>query len=391
MQAKFKSIFARASRSPILLLSALILLGLGGPQRGFAADDVWDVDNKLVGKKGKHSRDVSGIACLPGGPPRKCLVIDDEVQFAQFVIVEKDSLIAGDTVDLVDSDTTPWNIDGEGVTVAAAGVGKPDTFYFYVIGSHGHPRDKCEDLDSVGDAAEIKARYDASSVLVRLPVRESAIDNEGKLKKKAKDPTHADLRPMIYLEPKLEPLRPFLGKRLDEDQRGLNFEGVAAVDGRLYVGLRAPTLRPDGTAAAPQFPDERAAIFSFDRDAPFDGTPANAKLDLLALGKGRGIRDLTVHGNTILILAGPAYEGCDSAKVNNGDYSIYSWDRSSDPKLLLDLDAYEEKEKKEKKRKPLKPEALVVLNTKADGRLDILVLFDGAREGGPRQVTTEKK
>src|SRR5215475_10726998 len=103
MQAKFKFIFARASRSRILLLSALILLGLGGLQRGFAADEVWPVHKLLAGEEDEHATNVSGIACMPGRLPLKCLVIDDEVQFAQFVIVEEGRLIAGDTIKLVKS------------------------------------------------------------------------------------------------------------------------------------------------------------------------------------------------------------------------------------------------------------------------------------------------
>jgi hypothetical protein len=241
MQAMSGSVFARASRSPILLLSALVVLALDGLTPGLAADEAWPVEHKLVGKKDKHSTDVSGIACMPGNLPRKCLVIDDEVQFAQFVIVKDGGLIAGDTIALVDSDDTPWSIDGEGVTFAPGGAGKPDIFY--IIGSHGHPRDRDGKLDALADAGEIKARYDASSVLVRLPVTSSTIDDKARIDKKVKGATLTDLRPMIYLEPALAPLRPFLGKRLEEKPRGLNFEGIAAVDGRLYVGLRAPTLR----------------------------------------------------------------------------------------------------------------------------------------------------
>src|SRR5262245_29780550 len=98
MAATLRTVFAGAGRAPILLLSALVLLGPGGLPPAFAADDEWPVEHKLLGKKDKHSKDVSGIACMPGGLPRKCLVIDDEVQFGQFVIIKDGSLIAGDTV-----------------------------------------------------------------------------------------------------------------------------------------------------------------------------------------------------------------------------------------------------------------------------------------------------
>src|SRR3954469_3100686 len=151
----------------ILLLSAVAVIGCGFLQTAWAADEPWPVHKKLLGKDDKKSKDVSGIACANQELPRKCLVIDDEVQFAQIVIVKDGELLAGDTVALVKADDTPWNIDGEGVTFSAAGAGRPNAFY--VIGSHGHPRDRKKKLDARADAGEIKARFDASSVLERVP------------------------------------------------------------------------------------------------------------------------------------------------------------------------------------------------------------------------------
>jgi len=146
---------------------------------------------------------------------------------------------------------------------------------------------------------------------------------------------------MIYLESAAAPLRPFLGKRLEEKSRGL----------------------------------------SFDQDAPFDGKPTNAKLDLLALGEQRGVRDLSPYGGGLLILAGPAYEPiADGAAGKTGNYSIYAWDRRNEPRLLVDLPPFAEDDK------PLRLEALLPLRTRTDGGLGVLVLFDGATEGGPRLV-----
>lgn len=349
----------------LLLLSAVAALGCGLLQAACAADEPWRVEHRLKGEGNEKAKDVSGIACANQGLPRKCLVIDNEVPFAQIVIVKDDELIAGDTIDLVDSGHKPRKIDGEGVAFSQAHAGRPDTFY--VIGSHSHPR------DDEADAGKIKAHFDASSVLVRIPLGASDIDKHGKLVTKPKAIALVDLRPMIYVEPKLEPLRPFLGKPLDEKHRGLTIEGVAAVEGRLYVGLRSPTL---GTAG------DGAVIFSFDQDAPFEGKPANARLDVLPLGKERGVRDLSAYGSTLLVLAGPTYEASKTGKT--GEYSIYAWDRSSGLRLLIDLPPFREEDKL------VRPEALLPLRTRADGGLDMLVLSDGATEGGPRLVKIPK-
>ena len=66
--------------------------------------------------------------------PRKCLVIDDEVQFAQVVIVNDGELLAGDTIPLVASPNDGQSLDGEGIAFAKGA--------FYIVGSHGHPRDR---------------------------------------------------------------------------------------------------------------------------------------------------------------------------------------------------------------------------------------------------------
>ena len=350
----------------IPLLIAVAAIGCGLLQAAGAADEMWKVRGKLQGQGEKKAKEVSGIACANEGLPRKCLVIDNEMLFAQIVIVKDDELIAGETIDLAPSGHKPRKIDGEGVAFSPARAGRPDTFY--VIGSHSHPR------DDEADAGKVKTHFDASSVLVRITLGASDIDKDGKLApKQPKAIALADLRPMIYVEPAFETLRQYLGKPLNEKDRGLTIEGVAAVEGRLYVGLRSPTL---GTA------EDSAAIFSFDQDAPLDGKPANARLDPLPLGKKRGVRDLSAYGSSLLILAGPAYKGSEAGA--KGEYSIHVWDPGGKLERLIELPPFRED------GKLVKPEALLPLRTRADGSLDVLVLSDGATEGGPRLVRIPK-
>lgn len=384
-------------RSPTFLVALATLAVIAGGLDFASAQDgpPWKVEGRLLGKlkdgEQKKSKDVSGIACLSGGLPRKCLVIDDELQAAQVVIVQSGSLVAGDPVALVAPRRAELSLDGEGVAFAAGVPPQPD--YFYVIGSHGHPRDRKKELDAVTHAGEIKARFDASSLLVRLTIDPGSISNKGKLSQAPHGTAAVDLRPLIASEPKLAELRPFLGKRLEEEHRGLTIEGIAAAGDRLYVGLRAPTLScgqavsPPLSACGsviaqpPLLDNDRAAVISFNRDAPFDGTAANAELSLLPLGPKRGIRDMAPHAGALLILAGPAYEPNKAPTAGKtGEYSIFSWDRAGKVTLLKDLPPYSEE------GEPLKPEALLPLRTNNDGTLDILVLSDGATEGGPRVV-----
>jgi len=64
----------------------------------------WPVRGRLQGKNGKKSKDVSGIDCTTArGFPRAGLVIDDNMQEAQFVTVKDGEIMAGDLIQLIDN------------------------------------------------------------------------------------------------------------------------------------------------------------------------------------------------------------------------------------------------------------------------------------------------
>jgi Protein of unknown function (DUF3616)/Esterase-like activity of phytase len=321
----------------IAIAAASFLAVAGGSAR---ADDTetasWPVKHDLVGPHGHKSRDISGIACsTPSGFPRSCLVIDDNIQDAQFVELDDGKLKAGDTVKLIDDefDGKPLELDGEGVAFANG--------HFYVIGSHGYPRDKEHKLDSVADAAKIKARIDASSQIVRLRA----------------DGTHVEatrrFRDIIAAEPALVP---FMDRRLEEN--GLTIEGIAVRnDGTLFAGFRGPVLD-----------DGRAAVVSVNVDTLFGGSGTAHRMFRLPLA-GRGVRDLAIFDGTILVLAGPMADG-------PGAYAIYSWDGQSESVQLLTELSFEPARK---------PEALLALDRNSAG-LRVLILFDGDKEGAPTPV-----
>ena len=318
-------------------------------------EPVWPVTGKLLGKRGKKNnedkkaKDISGIACTTDeGFPRAGLVIDDETQFAQFVIVNDGEIVAGETVRLIDDmfEGEPLELDGEGVAYCDG--------FFYVVGSHGHPRDKYTQLDPVRDRARIDALIAANSQLIRIQVDPAT----GRQTPGTSVQRSALLAKLIAADPTLAP---FQHRRLDDN--GVTIEGIAIHSRRLYVGFRGPSI--DGP---------RAVILSAALGAFFDGSPAEATLHLLPLGAGRGVRDLAPFGEGLLILAGPTAEEA-------GDYSIYFWDRTAPHAVLLkDLLRYTNDD-----GKPIKPEAILPLDRTAE-RLRVLVMFDGAKEGAPRAI-----
>jgi len=306
-----------------------------------ADDDAWPVKHRLIGKDGEKSTDVSGIACAAAtGFPRACLVIDDNIQDAQFVDVLDGEMTARDPVHLIDDtfEGKALELDGEGVAFANG--------FCYVMGSHGHPRDKKHKLDPVDDAAKIRARIAASSQLVRLGADGSNVEASRRL------------RDVILAEPGLAG---FVDQRLENN--GLTIEGVAVRDDELFAGFRGPVLNdnPD---------DNRAVVLSVGIDLVFGGASGTQhRIFRLPLGHGRGVRDLTVFDGNILVLAGPVADG-------PGDYAIYLWDGNSENvRLLAGLSFAPER----------KPEGLLALDRTAS-KLRVLILFDGDKEGTPTPV-----
>ncbi|AWL99179.1 DUF3616 domain-containing protein [Bradyrhizobium amphicarpaeae] len=328
---------------------ATLLLGLVVacvPPSIAGADDAWPVKKRLIGEDDGKSKDVSGIACTTAdGFPRSCLVIDDNLQDAQFVELTDGKLVAGSPVKLIDNtfNDKALELDGEGVAFS-----KGDYEYYYVIGSHGHPRDKDHKLDPEKDADKIRAKIAASSQIVRF--RTTGVNgNVSGLERTSK------LRDVIGTEPAL---RDFMDVRLEKN--GLTIEGVAIKGDRtLLAGFRGPVL--DGKCAV-VLAVEVASLFG-------DGKSSDHRLYRLPLGNGRGVRDLASFGDGILVLAGPGADG-------PGTYAVYAWDGASESvELLKDLPF-------DPKRKP---EGLLPLDKTSTG-WRVLILFDGDKEGAPTPI-----
>ena len=152
-------------------------------------------------------------------------------------------------------------------------------------------------------------------------------------------------------------LNPFMDRRLEKN--GLTIEGVAVRGGRSFAGFRAPSLA-----------DGRTPVLAVTVASLFDGGDSGSVLYRLPLGRGRGVRDLALYDDGILVMAGPSGDG-------PGAYSIYRWDGASENvRLLGNLTAVTGKKGKRK------AEALLPLDQKGS-RLRVLILFDGRKEGAP--------
>jgi hypothetical protein len=301
----------------------------------------WLAEGKIIGKKDKKAEDVSGLSCsTTAGFPRTCLIIDDNIQAAQIVTLEDGKLLAGAMVPLIGNtfDGKALELDGEGVAYADGA--------FYVIGSHGHPRDKDHELDPTNDAERIAAHIAAASQIAKVTVATNGTATV--------DTTVLSLAKAIQDQPDL---KDFAGKRLEEN--GVTIEGIAIKDGQLFAGFRGPVLSGG-----------HAAVLAVSLDGLATGSDLKSKMFKLPLGEGIGIRDLARDGDRILVLAGP---GPDTA----GAYTIYSWDGAGDTvTALVSLtgipDAGDNR----------KAEVVLPLADKT-----FLILFDGEKEGGALAIT----
>lgn len=318
-----------------------VLLSPGIVSVACAEDDAsWPVRGRLLGNDGDKSKNISGIACQGAqGFPRICVVIDDERQAAQFVTAAEGELTAGESIPLIANAFAgrPLELDGEGVAYADG--------FFYVIGSHGHPRDRKRKLKPGRDEAEINARIASSSQIIRFRVGEGGTAHSVTATARLREAIATDVA-----------LRPFLDRRLENN--GVTIEGVAVRHDRLLAGFRGPTLD-----------DGRAPILSVSLTDLFGDGKLDARLHRLRLGDGQGVRDLVPYDEGFLILSGPSADG-------PGSYAVYWWSgEGSAVRRLKDVSSLVDDPER-------KPEAMLPLDRGPSG-IRLLVLFDGAKEGGP--------
>lgn len=321
-------------------------------QSAFPLTGIFAGKVKADGKQ-KQAADLSGIACdKASGFPRRCVVVDDDSQHYQFADLTDKGLAAGEIVQVTTAKDGDKALDFDGEAVAFAD-GK-----FYVLGSHGRPRDVEQKLSP----AVIEKRRQVASVIYRI------------------DPNRA--APQFDVSDKLTAVLKEIGKISEYwdrtlDQNGLTLEGMAVKAQTLYIGLRAPVL---GEA-------HRAAVVSVGLDVIFGGKSGSGTLTELDLG-GRGIRDLTAYGDGFLILAGPSADPDSTLQINDGDYLVYYWKIGQLPQALGSVAGF--KFEDDGKTKWAKPEAIAAFDSSAADSLRLLTLFDGPKANGAGRLVAVK-
>lgn len=294
----------------------------------------WQVESTPL--KAKRANEAfSGFVCATSGI---CLLAVDEGRQGAFMRIKGERLVyVGE----------PFTYDGvnKELDAEAAAV---DGAYFYVSGSHAPKRKTCCDNPD-------------SRRVYRLTV-----DETGHLQASAYSERLWDaMRALPELAPYVVPG----GCRCEvaQGRNGVDIEGMAAANRRLYFALRAPNV------------EGNAHVVSVDAKAFFEGGDLRASLTKIRLGANRGFRDLAVVDGEALALVGPSDGG------STGEYSIVELRGltkgapvHADELAILNLHGAPLGEKGE----PIKPEAITLLDTSPE-RYRLLILSDGGENGAP--------
>lgn len=201
--------------------------------------------------------------------------------------------------------------------------------YLWVIGSHSLKRKKPEEGESAEKNFKRLAKVSSEGnrfLLARIPLveengtynlKQTAVVGGRKL---VSAQLHGDDRSNDLIDALKQDkhLKNFLD--IPGKDNGIDFEGLAAVGKRLFIGLRGPVLR--GWAMILEVePHEDKDDSSTLRLREIGPGHCSYRKHLLQLG-GLGIRDLCVQGDDLLILAGPTMD-------LDGPVTIFRWPKGA--------------------------------------------------------------
>ena len=238
----------------------------------------------------------------------------------------------------------------------------------FVLGSHSSKRKK---VDS--EKAYARNRHVLLSSPEADPARDVLLRFELDATGKAGPIQRTSLRSYLSAT---EPFKSF--GIMSSKENGIDAEGLAVWNQRLYVGFRGPVLRGNFT------PILRCRF----------GSPiAEPELLFVNLG-GRGVRDLARVEGGLLILAGPVGDG-------PGSYQLYLWDgrdgvpgtgahtSAINPGIRLIGDLPISRSDATGHETPAKAEGMALIE-ETNHHWKILVVFDGLKDGHGTRFRVEK-
>ncbi len=276
--------------------------------------------------------------------------------------------IVGEFLLLVCDETTQVDVlqrDGHGYTVGTPiSLGKAnaepdleaiatDGNTVYAIGSHSRARAKLKPGETYAQVCK-KIATIKDDTFKRDALFRFTLGNDGTVTGPIEK---TNLRALIEASPVLAPFAAIPSK-----ENGIDIEGLAVRDGRLYVGFRGPVLRGNFVPVM---------VTKFGK--------AKADLPFVKLG-GRGIRDLEPVADGFLVLAGPVGEGSESFRIYfwNGGDCLPGADPQGTCEYLCDVPAPDGG----------KPEGIALVK-EDDSGFEFILLCDGVTNGKPTAYRLE--
>ena len=204
--------------------------------------------------------------------------------------------------------------------------------HLWLIGSHSIKRKNVKSSESGSDAKLIKKLAQTESdgnrfILARIPLIEND-SGEQELVKSVDGPTGQRLRASTFSndtssDALTEALRtaegngdPHLSRFLNipGKDNGFDIEGLAVTAEKVFIGLRGPVLRGWAVVLELSVDTSDSSHLALNPIGPDDRPYKKHFLDL----NGLGVRELCVHGEDLLVLAGPTMS-------LDGPSLIYRW------------------------------------------------------------------
>jgi hypothetical protein len=334
-------LFARRFAHPMAALACAALCGLPtsilaqAPAPSIKPEPApWSTSADFA-KSTKARINLSGAACAPTLPRlQSCLIVNDDKKYAQAFSIKDRLIQPGRVIRLIEDGGDP---DAEAAAYQDG--------HFYVTGSHGRRRHHPDDRNA------------ASYVVFRFPV-DKATAQPVFIGDEEVERLEQSLRLGEALR-KADRIAAYVDQPLERS--GVNIEGLAVKGGRMYFGLRGPSI------------DSEAFIVSVDKDALFTrDQPLRAEVHALKLGAQTGIRDLAVVKDGLLILSGPVNEQTDVKPA------VFLWRDNRELTKLGELQPLPIQSE-------VKAETLLVLQDDEGTPVRVLVMFDGPENGSPTE------
>jgi Protein of unknown function (DUF3616) len=254
--------------------------------------------------------------------------------------------------------------------------------YLWLVGSHSLKRNNPKHGKLVADNLKRLSSVESDGnryLLARIPLNSE--DTVQVLEKRVDEPNAMRIAGQLRGDAKGNELTAALAadKHLKDflaipgKDNGLDVEGLAVAEGRVFMGLRGPVLRGWATLLEVTVGENEGDASTLKlKEIGTDGSLY--RKHFLDLG-GLGVRDLCIEGDDLLILAGPTMD-------LDGPVTVFRWRGGGKPKeaslvfkdvleKVLDIPFGDGNDH---------AEAMTLLPADKEGRLSVLILYDAPSE-----------